>query len=151
MPRPPLPRSAIGSHRDRTRTASSAFDPLTAQTSNARIRRPPRNRSLTTPSRLLWEQQLQHIVSGATANPAITTEGSPSNFSWDPSLAVSQAQPLERQPIPQQPWSLSGNPQSSGVDVPAFSIETAPPGYEGGDSAARSLGFDEQINTEDMR
>ncbi|KAF2237437.1 hypothetical protein EV356DRAFT_16249 [Viridothelium virens] len=123
-----------------------------AQTSNARIRRPPRNRSLTTPTRLLLEQQLQHAVSEASAASAATPQGtSAATFSWDPSLTVSQAQSLESQPVPPQAWSLSaGNPQSSGVDVPTFSVETAPPVFEGSESGARSLGFDDQLNTEDM-
>jgi hypothetical protein len=150
MPPLRLPKSAIGSHRDRTRTTSSALEPLAAQTSNARIRRPPRNRSLTTPSRLLWEQQIQHVVSQAAANSATTTENQPPDFSWNPSLAPSREQSLENRPATQQHWSLSGTPQTSGVDIPAFSVEAAPP-YQGGDSVTRNLVFDEPLNTEDMR
>ena len=151
-PPPPLSRSAIGSRQNRTRTTSSTFDPLAAQTGGARIRRPPRNRSFTTPTRLLWEQQLQHVVSETNAAPTTTTPVSSSpEFPWDPTLTLSQAQSLEGQAVQQQSWSLSGTPQSSGVDISTFPVETAPQVYEGGDTAARNLGFDEQLNTEDMR
>ena len=148
---PPHPRSAIGSRQDRTKTTSSTFEPLAAQTSNARIRRPPRNRSLTTPSRLLWEQQIQNAVSEASATSSAINQSTPSGLSWDTSLAVSQAPSLENQSIQQQAWPLSGDPQRPGGDIAAFSVEPATPVYEGGDSAARNLGFDEQLHTEDMR
>ncbi|KAI9697866.1 MAG: hypothetical protein M1820_007653 [Bogoriella megaspora] len=151
MPAPPQSRSAIGSQRNRTKTTSSAFDPLAAQTSNARIRRPPRNRSLTTPSRLLWEQQLQHVVSEGSAPPVASTENAALNdFSWDPSLAVTQGQSLENQPAPHQPWPLSETPQASGVDLPTYSVDTASSIYQGSHTTNQNLGFDDQINTEDM-
>ncbi|KAI9685273.1 MAG: hypothetical protein M1822_004646 [Bathelium mastoideum] len=152
MPPPPhLSRSAIDSRHDRTRTSSSTFDPLAAQTASARIRRPPRNRSLTTPSRLLWEQQLQNVVSEASATtPSSITQNTSSAFSWDPSLAVSQAPSIDGQSISQPSWPLPEDSQRPSGDIPAFSVETASSVYEGSDPSTRNLGFDEQLHTEDM-